>query len=59
MDALGVVVGDIVAKQASQMLLIEHNHVTQHDCKRIAKKLNTRPRKRLDYQTPKERFHAA
>ncbi len=34
-------------------------HVTQHDCKRIAKKLNTRPRKRLNYQTPEERFHAA
>ncbi len=34
-------------------------HVTQHDCQRIAKKLNTRPRKRLNYQTPEERFHAA
>ena len=34
-------------------------HVTQHDCNRIAKKLNTRPRKRYNYQTPEERFHAA
>ncbi len=34
-------------------------HVTQHDCQRIAKKLNTRPRKRYDYDTPEERFHAA
>ena len=34
-------------------------HVTQHDCQRIAKKLNTRPRTRLNYQTPEERFHAA
>ena len=33
--------------------------VTQRDCNRIAKKLNTRPRKRLNYQTPEERFHAA
>jgi len=34
-------------------------HVTQHDCNAIAKKLNTRPRKRYDYDTPEERFHAA
>lgn len=34
-------------------------HVTQHDCNQIAEKLNTRPRKRYDFQTPKERFHAA
>ena len=34
-------------------------HVTQWDCNRIAKKLNTRPRKRYNYQTPEERFHAA
>ena len=34
-------------------------HVTQRDCTRIAKKLNTRPRKRYDYETPEERFHAA
>jgi IS30 family transposase len=34
-------------------------HVTQWDCNRIAKKLNTRPRKRYDYETPEERFHAA
>jgi IS30 family transposase len=33
--------------------------VTQRDCNAIAKKLNTRPRKRYDYQTPEERFHAA
>ena len=33
--------------------------VTQHDCNRIAKALNTRPRKRYDYDTPEERFHAA
>ena len=35
------------------------DHVTQHDCNAIAKKLNTRPRKRYDYDTPEERFHAA
>ena len=34
-------------------------HVTQHDCNKIAAKLNTRPRKRYDYDTPEERFHAA
>ena len=34
-------------------------HVTQRDCNRIAKTLNTRPRKRYDYDTPEERFHAA
>ncbi len=34
-------------------------HVTQRDCTRIAKTLNTRPRKRYDYDTPEERFHAA
>jgi IS30 family transposase len=33
-------------------------HVTQHDCYAIAKKLNTRPRKRYDYDTPEKRFHA-
>jgi IS30 family transposase len=33
--------------------------VTQHDCNRIAKKLNQRPRKRYDSQTPEERFHVA
>ena len=31
--------------------------ITQHDCDRIAKKLNTRPRKRLAYRTPEECFH--
>lgn len=30
--------------------------VTQHDCERIAAALNTRPRKRLGFQTPKERY---
>ena len=34
-------------------------HVTQRDCNAIARKLNTRPRKRYDYETPEERFHAA
>jgi len=29
-------------------------HVTQRACNRIAQKLNTRPRKRLGYQTPEE-----
>ncbi len=29
-------------------------HVTQRACNRIAHKLNTRPRKRLGYQTPEE-----
>ena len=29
-------------------------HLTQHDCNRIATQLNTRPRKRLGYRTPKE-----
>ena len=29
-------------------------HLTQHDCNRIATRLNTRPRKRLDYRTPGE-----
>jgi IS30 family transposase len=33
--------------------------VSQHDCNAIAKNLNTRPRKRHDYQTPEERFHVA
>lgn len=28
--------------------------LTQHDCNRIAQKLNRRPRKRLGYQTPEE-----
>jgi IS30 family transposase len=32
--------------------------VTQRDCNAIAQKLNFRPRKRYDYQTPEERFHA-
>ncbi|MGH8568878.1 MAG: IS30 family transposase [Gammaproteobacteria bacterium] len=29
-------------------------HLTQHDCHRIATKLNRRPRKRLGYRTPEE-----
>src|SRR5436309_1632172 len=29
-------------------------HLTQHDCNRIATKLNRRPRKRLGYRTPEE-----
>ena len=29
-------------------------HITQHSCDRIAHTLNTRPRKRLRYRTPKE-----
>ncbi|MHB2034993.1 MAG: IS30 family transposase [Gemmatimonadaceae bacterium] len=29
-------------------------HLSQHDCNRIAAKLNRRPRKRLDYRTPEE-----
>jgi hypothetical protein len=32
--------------------------LTQHPCNVIAHKLNTRPRKRLDYQTPEECFYA-
>ncbi len=34
-------------------------HVTQHDCNQIAEKLNTRPRKRYDFETPEGRFHVA
>jgi len=34
-------------------------HITQHDCNKIAAKLNTRPRKRYHFDTPEERFHAA
>ena len=30
------------------------DHLTQHDCTRIAKKLNQRPRKRLGFRTPEE-----
>lgn len=33
--------------------------VTQRDCSRIAKRLNARPRKRYNYETPEERFHVA
>jgi IS30 family transposase len=32
------------------------NDLTQADCDKIAKKLNTRPRKRYDYKTPEELF---
>ena len=31
--------------------------ITQSDCDRIARKLNTRPRKRLGYRIPEECFH--
>jgi IS30 family transposase len=41
-----------IPKRANQASL------TQSDCDAIAKKLNTRPRKRLDYRTPEECFHA-
>jgi IS30 family transposase len=34
-------------------------HVSQRDCNRIAAKLNTRPRKRYDFDTPEEPFHVA
>ena len=30
--------------------------LTQYDCNAIARKLNRRPRKRLGYQTPEERY---
>ncbi len=33
---------------------IKMTGLTQYDCNRIAKKLNTRPRKRLGYRTPEE-----
>ena len=29
-------------------------HLTQHDCNRLATKLNRRPSKRLGYRTPEE-----
>jgi IS30 family transposase len=31
-------------------------HLTQHDCNRLARRLNRRPRKRLNYDTPEERY---
>ncbi len=34
-------------------------HITQHDCNSIAKKLNTRPRKRFGFRTPEEMMHAS
>jgi IS30 family transposase len=34
-------------------------HVTQRDCNKISEKLNNRPRKRYNFDTPEERFHAA
>ena len=34
-------------------------HVGQRHCNRVAKKLNTRPRKRYAFDTPEERLHAA
>lgn len=33
--------------------------VTQLHCNAIARNLNTRPRKRYDFDTPEERFHVA
>jgi transposase, IS30 family len=33
-------------------------HVTQHQCNAIARKLNTRPRKRHNYRTPEEMMYA-
>ena len=33
-------------------------HVDQRHCDWIARQLNTRPRKRYDYETPEERFYA-
>jgi len=32
--------------------------IDQRTCNRIAKKLNSRPRKRYEFETPEERFHA-
>ena len=32
--------------------------VTRRDCNAVSEKLNSRPRKRYDYDTPEERFHA-
>ena len=32
--------------------------LTQHDCNRIARELNQRPRKRLGYRTPEECYGA-
>jgi IS30 family transposase len=32
------------------------DNLTQHDCNRIATKLNRRPRKRLGFRTPEERY---
>src|SRR3954453_18852818 len=37
---------------------VDMDTLTQHDCNVIATKLNTRPRKRLDYRTPEECFYA-
>lgn len=37
---------------------VDMDTLTQHDCNVIATKLNTRPRRRLDYRTPKECFYA-
>ena len=33
---------------------VSMEHVTQHDCQRIADQLNRRPRKRLGFKTPEE-----
>jgi IS30 family transposase len=37
---------------------VDMTTLTQHDCNVIATKLNTRPRRRLDYRTPQECFYA-
>ena len=34
-------------------------HLTQHDCNAVARRLNTRPRKRLGYRTPEECYGTA
>lgn len=34
------------------------NYLTQEQCDRIAKKLNSRPRKRYGYRTPEELYHS-
>lgn len=34
-------------------------HITQRDCTRIADRLNNRPRKRLDFRTPRECYGSA
>ncbi len=55
----GLAVASFTAPSRRSPLESPLSHVTQRDCSRIAKTLNTRPRKRYDYDTPEERFHAA